>query len=84
MASQNPTAVTVICKFGASTTVAFGFTVSLEHQMSPRLTLKLLAVGLTVSVVVTVHLAVVFGRKSTAKATPRSPLKPTEESHRPG
>ena len=60
MASQNPTASTGICKLGASTTVAFGFNVSLEHQMSPRLTLKLLAVGLTVSVVVTVHLAVVF------------------------
>ena len=78
MASQNSTAIFGICKLEASTPVAFGFNVSLKHS---QLTLKLRAVGLIVSAVVTVRLAVDFSQKSTAKATPRFSLTSTEESH---
>ena len=81
MASQNPTAIFGICRLEASTPVAFGFNVSLKHQTSSQLTLKLLSVALIVSAVVTVHLAVDLCRNSTAKATPRLSLTSTEESH---
>ena len=60
MASQNPTDIFGKCKLEASTPVAFGFNVSLKHPTSSQLTLTLLAVGLIVSAVVTVHLQLIL------------------------
>ena len=49
MASQNPTAMFGICKF-----------VSLKNQTSSKFTLKLLAIGLVVSLAITIPLQLIL------------------------
>lgn len=78
MASQNSITTFGICKLEISTLVTFGFNVSLKNL---QLNLKLHAIGLIVSTVVTVCLTVDFSQKSTTKATSRFSLTPIDESH---